>query len=113
MSQISRLTQPLIGLGWLDWVVRPTHEAHFNFSLFWFKAQSLRYRLRSGRFITVECKYAERVDQSALKGLKAFAKAYGQENLIYSYIASRTSRPYPLADQITAVPGSFINDFLS
>jgi hypothetical protein len=26
-------------------VVRPAHKAHFSFSLLWFRAQSLRYRL--------------------------------------------------------------------
>jgi predicted AAA+ superfamily ATPase len=67
---------------------------------------------RGGRFIAVECKYAERVDQSALKGLKALMNTHGKKSLIAGYIAARTPRPYPL-DYVSVVPGSFISTYLS
>jgi len=67
---------------------------------------------RGGRFIAIECKYAENVDRNALKGLNAFGKIYGKKSLIGGYIASRTPRPYTL-DNISVVPGSFINSYLS
>jgi len=67
---------------------------------------------RGGRFIAVECKYAETVHESDLKGMKALSKAYGPESLIAGYIASRTPRPYSLSHGIKNVPGSFINKVL-
>jgi len=65
---------------------------------------------RNGRFIAIECKYAERIDASALKGLRAFMGAYGRESLQAAYVASRTSLDYPLGDGISAIPGSRIAD---
>jgi hypothetical protein len=67
---------------------------------------------RDGRFTAIECKYAEVVDESGMKGLRAFAGDYGRESLQAGYIASRTIRPYPLTDGITAIPGSSIADYL-
>jgi len=67
---------------------------------------------QGGRFIAVECKYAEKVDPSALKGLKALMNAHGKKSLLAGYIASRTPRSYPL-DYVSVVPGSFINTYLS
>jgi uncharacterized protein len=67
---------------------------------------------RDGRFTAIECKYAEVIDESGLKGLKAFAEACGRDNLHALHIASRTNRAYPLAEGITAIPGSQIADYL-
>jgi uncharacterized protein len=68
---------------------------------------------RGGRFVAIECKYAENVDQGALKGMRALVKAYGRESLIAGYIASRTVRAYPLSDGVSVVPGSFVGGYLS
>ncbi len=67
---------------------------------------------RDGRFTAIECKYAEVVDESALKGLRAFTRDYGPESVEARYLASRTPIPYPLTDGITALPGSRIADYL-
>jgi predicted AAA+ superfamily ATPase len=67
---------------------------------------------RDGRFTAIECKYAEVIDEPGLKGLRAFAETYGRESLQALYVASRTSRTYPLSGGITAVPGSEIADYL-
>jgi predicted AAA+ superfamily ATPase len=67
---------------------------------------------RDGQFTAIECKYAEMVNESGLKGLDAFADAYGRKNLHACYIASRTSRAYPLARGITVIPGSAIAEYL-
>ncbi len=67
---------------------------------------------RGGRFIAVECKYAETVDESDLKGMKALVKAYGPKSLMAGYIASRTPRPYSLSSGIKNIPGSSIHKVL-
>jgi len=65
-----------------------------------------------GQFIAIECKYAEHVDQSSLKGINALIKSYGSKSLIAGYVASKTPRRYPLAEKISSVPGSFIDRVL-
>lgn len=67
---------------------------------------------RDGRFTAIECKYAEVANDSCMKGLRAFAGDYGRDSLQAGYIACRTTRPYPLADGITAIPGSLVADYL-
>ncbi len=67
---------------------------------------------RDGRFMAIECKYAEVVGESETKGLKAFADDYGRESLRASYIASHATRSYPVSGEITAIPGSEIADYL-
>lgn len=67
---------------------------------------------RGGRFIAIECKYAEQVDQSSLKGISSLIKSYGERNIIAGYIASRTTHPYRLTDKVTVVSGSFIHQVL-
>jgi predicted AAA+ superfamily ATPase len=112
---------PIVGPLWETHVVMQAVKHFFSSGKsvplwFWRTSQGEEVDLlieRSGRFIAVECKYAENVDQSALKGLKAFAKAYGQKSMISSYVASRTPRPYPLSEKVSAVPGSFIDSYLS
>lgn len=65
---------------------------------------------KDGRFTAIECKYTEIAPKADLKGLKAFAEAYGQENVRADYVASRAKESYPLTDWITAVPGRLIAD---
>jgi len=67
---------------------------------------------RDGRITAIECKYSEVVDESGLKGLRAFTADYGSEDVEARYVASRTSIPYPLTDGITAIPGSRVADYL-
>ncbi|MDI6755090.1 MAG: hypothetical protein QME78_11940 [Thermodesulfobacteriota bacterium] len=67
---------------------------------------------RGGQFIAIECKYAEHLDRLSLKGINALIKSYGSESLIAGYVASKTPRRYPLTDQISSVPGSFIDRVL-
>jgi uncharacterized protein len=68
---------------------------------------------KGGRFIAVECKYAASVGQGASKGLRAFAKGHGEKSVMAGYIASRTSRSYPLSDHVSVIPGSSIDTYLS
>ncbi|OPY64187.1 MAG: hypothetical protein A4E57_03654 [Syntrophorhabdaceae bacterium PtaU1.Bin034] len=67
---------------------------------------------QGGRFIAIECKYAENIGQGDLKGMNGLMKEYGREALISGYVASRTPRPYPVSDSIQAVSGSFIDTYL-
>jgi predicted AAA+ superfamily ATPase len=67
---------------------------------------------RGGQFIAIECKYAEYVDQTSLKGIKALMKVHGPENLIAGYIATKKPDPFPLSSQISSVSGSFIDSVL-
>jgi hypothetical protein len=64
---------------------------------------------QGGQFIAIECKYEEQVGESGLRRINALMKSYGSESLIAGYVASKTSRRYPLTDQISSVPGSFID----
>ncbi|MBP7530080.1 MAG: ATP-binding protein [Syntrophorhabdaceae bacterium] len=67
---------------------------------------------QGGRFVAVECKYAENVSERDLKGLRALKKEYGETSLIAGYVASRSGRSYPLSKSIEAVPGSSISEYL-
>jgi len=67
---------------------------------------------QGGRFIAIECKYAEHVDHTSLKGIKALMKLHGRDSLIAGYVASRTLHPYPLVDNVSVVSGSFIDQQL-
>lgn len=67
---------------------------------------------QGGRFVAVECKYAENVDEKDLKGLRALKKEYGATSLIAGYVASRSDRSYPLSESIEAVPASSISEYL-
>jgi len=67
---------------------------------------------RGGRFIAVECKYAETISERDTRALESLKKAYGPESLIAGYIASRSSRPNPISSGMKAVPGSFISEIL-
>lgn len=67
---------------------------------------------REGQFTAVECKYAEVIDESYLKGLRAFIGDYGRESLHAAYVASRTLHPHAVANGIAAIPGSSIAEML-
>jgi predicted AAA+ superfamily ATPase len=67
---------------------------------------------RGGRFVAIECKHAEAVDQGALKGLNALLRAHGEKSLSGGYVAARTPRAYALSSKVTVVPGSFIDRYL-
>jgi predicted AAA+ superfamily ATPase len=67
---------------------------------------------QGGRFIAVECKFAEQVDHTCLRGFDALKKFYNDQSLMYGYIASRTRSAYNLTDSIKVIPGSFIEKYL-
>jgi predicted AAA+ superfamily ATPase len=112
---------PVIGALWETSVVMQVVK-HFsslgrNIPLwYWRTAQGVEVDLlieQGGRFIGVECKFAESLDRSSLKGLKALKRFYGEKSLITGLVASRTSNPYKLAGDVAAVPGSFIDQYIS
>ncbi|MDD1777897.1 MAG: ATP-binding protein, partial [Candidatus Helarchaeota archaeon] len=100
---------PMVGALWETHVVMQVVKYFFSSGKaaplwYWRTSQGEEVDLlieRGGRFIAIECKYAENVGQGAPKGLKALVKAHGRESLIAGYIASRTSRPYPLPDHVS------------
>jgi predicted AAA+ superfamily ATPase len=67
---------------------------------------------KGGQFIAIEVKVAEYPDEKALKGIHELQKFYGEQSLISGYIASRTPKAYPISDNINAVPGSLIDQYL-
>ncbi len=67
---------------------------------------------KGGQFIAIEAKTSENPDEKALKGIQALKKFYGDQSLISGYIASRTAHAYPISDQVKAVPGSLIDQFI-
>lgn len=67
---------------------------------------------RDGRFIAIEAKSAEWIDQKDLKGIRAFKRDYGEESLLEGYIAGRIDSPYPLGDRLSAIPACTIHDIL-
>ena len=112
---------PVIGALWETHVVMQVVKHFFSLGRavplwFWRTSQGEEVDLlveQRGQFIAIECKYAEHVDQSSLKGINALIKSYGSESLVAGYVASKTPRRYPLTDQISSVPGSFIDRVLS
>jgi len=112
---------PVIGALWETHVVMQVVKHFFSLGRaiplwFWRTSQGEEVDLlveRGGQFIAIECKYAEHVDRSSLKGINALIKSYGPQSLIAGYVASKTSRRHPLSDQISSVPGSFIDRVLS
>ena len=67
---------------------------------------------RDGRATAIECKFTEVVDNSDVKGLNAFVRDYGLENVEARYIACRTPVHYPLSEGINAIPGSRLSEYL-
>jgi len=111
---------PVVGALWENHVVMQVVKHFFSLGRtvplwFWRTSQGDEVDIlieRGGQFIAIECKYAEHVDHTSMKGIKALMKLYGQESLIVGYIASRTLHPYPLLDKVSAVSGSFIDQVL-
>lgn len=68
---------------------------------------------RDGRVTIIECKASEMVDESALKGLRAFIRAYGADTVRHAYVASRTKTPYPLKGDVSVIPGIRIGEYIS
>jgi predicted AAA+ superfamily ATPase len=58
------------------------------------------------RFVVIECKAAEQVDVSAIRGLRPLQAEYGVESVAKAFVVCRTERAYPLAAEgaIEAVP---------
>jgi hypothetical protein len=108
---------PVIGALWETHVVMQVVKHFFSLGKavslwFWRTSQGEEVDLlveRGGQFIAIECKYAEHVDRSSLKGINALIKSYGSKSLIAGYVASNTHPCYPLTDQISSVPESFID----
>lgn len=116
----SVLRHPVIGALWETHVVMQVVK-HFaskgkNIPLwFWRTGQGAEVDLlieHGGRFVAIEAKFAEAPDATALKGMDALRKFYGESCFLAGYIASRTRRAYPLSDRVHAAPGSFIDQFL-
>ena len=114
------LRHPVIGALWETHVVMQIvkHFASKGKTVplwFWRTGQGAEVDLlveHGGRFVAIEAKFSEAPDETALKGLDALQKFYGEDCLIAGYIASRTPRSYPLSDKVLAAPGSFIDPFL-
>jgi predicted AAA+ superfamily ATPase len=111
---------PMIGALWETHVVMQVVKHLFAQGKtlplwFWRTSQGEEVDLlieRGGQFIAIECKYAEHVERSSLKGMHGLVKSYGQKSLMAGYVASRTPRPYKLTENISSVPGSFIDRVL-
>jgi len=67
---------------------------------------------QGGRFVAVEAKLAENPDSSDMKSFQALQNFYGESSLISGWLACRTSRDYPMAPRITAIPAARISRFL-
>ena len=67
---------------------------------------------RGGKFIAIESKFAENPDHSSLKGVMALKEFYGDDFFDKGLIACRTPHPFPLAEDIKAIPGSLIHEYL-
>ena len=112
---------PFIGALWethvIMQVVKYFYASGKNVPLwFWRTVQGEEVDLlieKGRRFIAVECKYTESACKGESKGFKALEKEYGKDSLTAGYIASRTPRPYPVSASVQAVPGSFIDTYMS
>jgi len=60
---------------------------------------------RNARLYAIECKLAQAPRRSDLRGLRAFARFYGDEVAERAWVACTTEVPYDLDDGVTAVPG--------
>jgi hypothetical protein len=117
----SLLRHPVIGALWETHVIMQVIK-HFaskgkNIPLwFWRTGQGAEVDLlveQGGRFVAIEAKFSEAPDETALKGVDALLKFYGENCLSAGFVASRTQRSYPLSDKVRAAPGSIIDQFLT
>ena len=111
---------PVVGALWETHVVMQVVKHFYSTAKivplwYWRTAQGEEVDIlieRGGRFVAIECKYAEHVDEHALKGFNAMLHAHGEKSLIAGYVAARTPRRYGLSPKVSAVPGSSIEKFL-
>jgi len=66
-----------------------------------------------GRFVALEAKFSENPDAKAAKGIHALERFYGDGSLIAGHIACRASAAYVLDKNVTVVPGSDIDLYLT
>jgi predicted AAA+ superfamily ATPase len=59
---------------------------------------------RDGRFVLMECKFAEMVGEAELKGIRRFRDHYGASSVAAAYVVCRTRQSYPLGREAVAVP---------
>ncbi len=111
---------PVIGALWETHVVMQVVK-HFtslgrNVPLwFWRTAQGAEVDLlieHGGRFTGIECKFTESPHPANLRGLQSLKKFYGAKSLTSGFIASRTSHPHRLTEDISSIPGSLIDQFI-
>ena len=67
---------------------------------------------QGGKFIAIESKFAENPDQDSLKGVTALRKFYGEGFFDKGLVACRTPHPFPLSADVSAIPGSLIDQHL-
>lgn len=83
---------------------------------FWRTVQGAEVDLlieQAGRFIAIEAKFAEHPEQGSLKGFEALRRFYGDKCLMAGYVVSKTPHPYPLVENVTAIPGTMIEEVLA
>jgi uncharacterized protein len=111
---------PLAGALWETHVIMETVR-HFAAQgkrkplWFWRTVQGAEVDLlieQGGQFVAIETKLAEHPGNDAAKGFKALKSLYGEKSLIRGYVACRTPQPYPLTEEIHAIPGSNVAQVL-
>lgn len=114
------MRHPVVGALWKTHVVMQVLKHFYSTAKivplwYWRTAQGEEVDIlieRGGRFVAIECKYTEHVDEHALKGFNAMLRAQGEKSLIAGYVAARTPRQYGLSPKVSVVPGSSIEKFL-
>ena len=115
------LRSPVIGSLWETHVVMQVFKHYFSEAKkpplwFWRTSQGAEVDLlieRGGQFIAIEAKFAEMPDKSATKGIRSLKNFYGAQSVIKGYIASRSDRQFPLTENVFAIPGSNIDEYLA
>lgn len=67
---------------------------------------------RGGRFVAIECPFAEKPDPSSLRGVTALRKFCGEALFKKGSIACRTHHPFPQSGDVEATPGRLIDQSL-
>ncbi|MBN1103061.1 MAG: ATP-binding protein [Deltaproteobacteria bacterium] len=116
----SVIRHPVAGAIWETHVIMQVVR-HYSSSAksvplwFWRTLQGAEVDLlveRGGRFIAIESKFAENPDQTSLKGITALKRFYGDDLFDAGFVACRTPHPFPLTEDVTAIPGSLIDQYL-
>lgn len=111
---------PISGAIWETHVVMQVVRHYFSRGKmvplwFWRTVQGAEVDLlveRGGRLIAIETKFSESPDHSALKGIRALKRFYNDSLFEKGYVACRTRLPFPLDEDVEAVPGSHIDQYL-